>query len=127
VINPGGNTSPPGIATYNLAPGLASFSFLWGSPDTWNSVQFFAGANGTDPIPNATFYGNSAPIANCCTSGLNTNDVALFSFDRTVGSVQFQDSDTPASEYSIPTSFLLATPSFLLATPLPGALAGSAS
>jgi len=116
VINPGGNTSPPGIATYNFASGVTSFSFLWGSPDLYNSVQFFAGLNGTDPISGATFYGNSAPISNCCTSGLNTNDVALFSFDGTVGSVQFQDSGTPAFEYSIPTT------SLALTTPLPGGL-----
>ena len=114
VINPGGATSPNGVATYNFSSGVTSFSFLWGSPDPWNSVQFFSGANGTGAIPNALFYGNNPLLTNCCTSGLNTNDVAVFDFTGTVGSVEFQDTGTPAFEYAIPT-----TGSSLAATPLP--------
>jgi hypothetical protein len=45
-----------GSATYNFGSAATTLSFLWGSPDPYNSLSFYSGADGTGLL--ATFTGN---------------------------------------------------------------------
>jgi hypothetical protein len=96
-----------GSATYNYAAGLTSFSFLWGSPDQYNTVKFFSGQGGTGSVE-GTFTGSSLtdPFKH-----IGYDLVTFLATGGTIGSVVLSDSGQPAFEYSNVT-----------ATPLPAAL-----
>ncbi len=47
LVVPGTTGQLPGSATLNLASALGNLSFYWGSIDSFNTVSFFSGANGT--------------------------------------------------------------------------------
>lgn len=47
LVVPGLNQGQSGAATLNLGGSYNNLSFYWGSIDTYNSVTFFSGANGT--------------------------------------------------------------------------------
>jgi hypothetical protein len=99
-------------ATYNLLSGATSFQILWGSPDSYNHIQFWTGANGTGT--QTTFSGTDLV---CFGFGHNCNqlawDVVTFSFTG-IGSIVLIDDGDAAFEYG-----LNGVPS---STPLPGAL-----
>jgi hypothetical protein len=108
VISPGNLAFAPGSsATFNIAAGSAGFSFLWGSPDLFNSVQFWTGANGTGTKVGSAFTGASLAKATLG-SGF---DFVTFLLDG-VGSVVFTDPTGQAA-------FEFAD---VAATPLPAAL-----
>ena len=96
-----------GSATYNYAAGLTSFSFLWGSPDSYNSVKFYSGQGGTGSVE-GTFTGSSLADP---TKGLGYDSVTFSAAGGTIGSVVLSDSGQPAFEYGNVTP-----------TPLPAAL-----
>jgi hypothetical protein len=97
-----------GTATFNYAAGITSFAFLWGSPDTHNSVQFFSGQNGTGSSE-GIFTGSSLTHA---TLGTGYDLVSfLASTPGAIESVVLSNSIQPAFEFGNVT-----------ATPLPAAL-----
>jgi len=96
-----------GSATYNYAAGLTSFSFLWGSPDSYNTVKFYSGQGGTGSVV-GTFTGSSLADP---TKGLGYDLVTFSAAGGTIGSVVLSDSGQPAFEYGNVTP-----------TPLPAAL-----
>jgi len=104
-----GTGGAAGDAIYQIPVGDTQFSLFWGSPDTYNIVEFFASNNGTGS-PLASFNGASlTPPA----PG-NGFDVVTWSFNGTsVGSVELIDTGTAAFEYANP---LAST------TPLPATL-----
>jgi hypothetical protein len=126
----GENSAGTGSATYNLAPGATSFSFLWGSPDDYNQVAFFSGPNGTGSLislvgaANGTFY-NGPDLACYTNNGAVCHQTG---FDRvtftdtggTIGSVRLSDNPgTAAFEYSN----VSAVPGPIVGAGLPGIVA----
>ena len=95
-----------GSATYNYVAGLTSFSLLWGSPDSYNTVKFYSGQNGTGL--ESTFTGSSLADP---TKGIGYDLVTFSASGGTIGSVVLSDSGQPAFEYGNVTP-----------TPLPAAL-----
>jgi hypothetical protein len=83
-------------ATFNCS-GCTGFGLLWGSPDVYNSVNFYSGLNGTGTLI-ATFTGsNLVPPA----TGLGFNEVTFSSLGTgTFNSVVLRDSGQAAFEYS---------------------------
>jgi len=102
--------SANGSATYNV--NSSSFTFLWGSPDSYNQVEFFSGANGTGSVL-GTF--NGADLA-CFASGAcedNGFDLVTFlSSGGDIGSVVLNNSTLHAFEFNVDPA----------ATPLPSAI-----
>lgn len=115
VIDPGSGTSTN--AMYTQAKNTTTFSILWGSANSYNTITF----NTSDG--NSTTY-NGSLFPDCCQSGVPTHDWATFAVDLldfpgvTIASVVLSDSGTAAFEFSNATEGL--TPAG--ATPLPAAL-----
>ncbi len=99
----------PATATYNIG-NASTFVLLWGSPDSYNTLTFFSGANGGGTNL-GSFSGDAATLLNGGT-GLG-HDLVTFtaSAGNTIGSVVFQDDGQAAFEYADPGE-----------TPLPAAL-----
>jgi hypothetical protein len=110
VLAPGGQVGSA-TATYNLLANATTFNILWGSPDDYNHIQFWSGANGTGSLL-ATVSGNNLFCFNNNCHDLAW-DIVTFSFSG-VGSIRLIDDGTAAFEYG-----LNGVPS---STPLPGAL-----
>ena len=111
-----GGTATGGFAIYNFPTPLTTFSFLWGSPDSYNTIQFFALAGGAGSgSPIATIGGTNgnsftgSNLANCCGSGFDL--VSFLATGGTIGSIELTDSGEAAFEYSN-----------VATTPLPAAL-----
>jgi hypothetical protein len=102
----------PADAIYNLAPGATSFSVLWGSPDSYNSIEFFSGLGGSGLI--GTYTGSDLSG----TPGTGFDLVSFLASDGTIGSVEFLDYGEAAFEYSN----VNVSGSNSLPTPLPAAL-----
>lgn len=93
LVVPGNGTS--GTATLNLSQSLGNLSFYWGSIDSYNTVSFFSGANGTGTalgsftgkqVPGATADGAQGTTAN--------NRRVFFNFgDSTAQSVVFNSTN----------------------------------
>jgi hypothetical protein len=83
-------SSITGTATYTFGSLRTSFSLVWGSPDSYNSLEFY---NGTTLV--ATVFGGS--IVGCCGANITNSLVTIsgLQFD----SVRFV-SGTPAFEYA---------------------------
>lgn len=73
LVVPGLGLGTSGTATLNLTTALPNLSFYWGSIDSYNTVTFWSGANGTGTnlgsftggmIPGATADGSQATAAN---------------------------------------------------------------
>ena len=86
----------PGSATYNLAPSATSFSFLWGSPDSFNSVSFFSGLGGTGTLL-GSFTGSDLTPSNPHTGFDLVTFLASGGF---IGSVVLADSGQAAFEFA---------------------------
>jgi hypothetical protein len=104
------NNAGPGSATYNLSG--SSYELLWGSPDTYNTITFYSGADG-----GGTELGTFNAIAlSCFGNGGDCTDAgfALTLFtdtDGSLGSVVLSD-QTGAAAFEFGT-----------VTPLPGTFA----
>jgi len=98
-----------GTATYNLSGGT-TFSILWGSPDTYNFVQFYDTSN--NAIGPAFSAGNLPQCDGNCNQ-LHW-DLVAFNSDTPLGKVVLSDTGQAAFEYG---SSLAGAP----ATPLPAA------
>lgn len=86
-----GTPAVAGTATYDLPVGSTGFSIFWGSPDSYNSIEFFDGGTLLDTVTGTDLN----PPAG---SGHNLVD---FSFNgQTVTSVVLADNGTQAFEYS---------------------------
>jgi hypothetical protein len=87
-----------GSATVDLG-GVSSYSFLWGSPDTFNSISILtsAGTQTFTGIDFATTFGLAANGNNA-----NTRWVTLMGTDETLDSITF-DSDGVAFEVAMTT------------------------
>lgn len=113
-------------AIYNQAVGTTSFSFLWGSPDSYNSVEFWSEVDGTGTLL-ATFTPGSVPTTSGATvtpggdipvaTGSGFDYVTFMFSGDTIGSVELSDASTAAFEYDN-----VSTSGSMSETPLPGAL-----
>jgi hypothetical protein len=94
-----GTGSSIGTATYNVDS--SSFALLWGSPDSYNQVAFFAGLNGTGS-PEGTFTG--ADLA-CFTRTCNGMQFDLVTFTASaggdIGSVVLSNNTSAAFEFGV--------------------------
>lgn len=103
----------PAFAIYNLTAGSNTFSFLWGSPDGYNTVEFFTALGGVG-TPIATFTpGVTPPPA----TGSGFDFITFLASGGTIGSVELLDNTTAAFEYAN-----VSTGGTMSDTPLPGAL-----
>ena len=93
-----------GQATYNTGKTAAPFGFIWGSPDTYNSVSFYTGKNATGTLI-GTITGSQLTLA---ILGLGHDTVSI-DVGQAYESVRFSSGGN---------SFEFTSP-----TPLPGALA----
>jgi hypothetical protein len=87
---PDGLLLPPGAFTVNLAPGVTVFSFVFGTLDSYNSLQLFFsdGTNqirtgqqiigGPAPAPGAVFTSGETGRVTYDTNGVNTITSAVF-------------------------------------------------
>jgi hypothetical protein len=113
VISPG--SVGAGDAIYNIG-NSSTFTLLWGSPDTYNVVQFYSGANGTGSLLSTTGASTNSYIGSdlaCYTTTCTQTlfDLVTFTYDSgNIGSVKLIDTGQAAFEYGI------------AATPLPAAL-----
>jgi hypothetical protein len=89
------NSSGFGSATYSC-PSCTTFSFLWGSPDEYNSVAFYGSANGTGSAI-ATFTGSSLQQATLH-SGFDV--VTFLASQGSFSSVVLSNSGQAAFEYA---------------------------
>jgi hypothetical protein len=99
-----------GVAIYNFAGGATLFHIIWGSPDSYNVVEFFAGQNGTGGLLGSV-AGDHATIIAGSTEGaaFGYSNVRLTS-DQVFQSVKLRnDPNNNAFEFAV--------------VPLPGALA----
>ena len=125
VLNSGGGPSTSS-ATYNFAAGVTSFTLLWGSPDLYNNITIYAGANGTGGALNFFDIGNfskgtdlDGTELSCFTTVCgNTHWVVVnFSSDTPLGSVILRDTTQAAFEFG-----LNIPPGQIEPTPLPAAV-----
>ena len=98
-------------ATYNLLSGATSFQILWGSPDSYNHIQFWTGSNGTGSLDSTWSASNLGCFSTSCDQV--AWDKVTFSFTG-IGSIVLIDDGAAAFEFG-----LNGVPS---STPLPGAL-----
>jgi len=105
----GSGASPVGSATYNV--NSSSLTFLWGSPDPYNSVTFFSGANGTG-TQLGSFTGSDLACftSNCRDGGFDL--VTFTALGGDIGSIVFNNITAAAFEYNFEPT----------ATPLPSAI-----
>jgi hypothetical protein len=117
VLSSGGGA---GTATYNCSD-CTIFSLLWGSPDNYNFIDFFAGPNGTGFI--GTVSGDDLTPQS---PGLGFNEVSFFTLGTgTFGSVVLRDTG-PAFGYSnvtFPSMDVRSVPGPVVGAGLPGLLA----
>lgn len=93
VLSAGGTAASS--ATYNL--GSTGFSFLWGSPDSYNVVTFYSLANGGGSVL-GTFTGTNLVPPASAGAGF---DFISFNVDTgTIGSVVLADTGQAAFEYA---------------------------
>jgi hypothetical protein len=86
-----------GSATYNCL-GCTSFSILWGSPDSYNFLDFYSGADGTGTLL-TTFSGSD--LVPPATAGLGFDQVLFSTLDTgSFSSVVLRNTGHPAFEYS---------------------------
>jgi hypothetical protein len=98
-----------GDAIYNV--GASSYSVLWGSPDSYNEIEFFAGADGMGGQIGSTLTGCDL-TQNACTGAGFDLVTFMVSTGGTIGSVELINTAGPAA-------FEFGTVS---ATPLPATL-----
>jgi hypothetical protein len=110
-----GGGIPDSTATYNQGNGLNTsvFKFLWGSPDAYNTVNFYSGLNGTGGLI-ASITGSDLSDA---TPGSGYDFVTFTATGGTIGSVVLEDAGSAAFEYADQT-----LGGNLAGTPIPAAL-----
>jgi hypothetical protein len=104
-----------GSAIYNLVSGTTAFSFLWGSPDLHNTVDFFSGANATGSLL-GTFTGGSLLSA---TLGSGFDLVSFLATGGAIGSIRLSDT-IAAFEYAGVSTVPLPPAALLFGTALVG-------
>jgi len=115
VLAPGGQSGAAN-ATYGISSAATSFEILWGSPDDYNTANFYKGIN-------LAYSLNGNQLA-CYSGGCKVGDNRIgwadvtFSFNAgDVSSVVLVDSGQAAFEYGLNTAGIIPGP-----TPLPAAL-----
>lgn len=111
VLSPGGDPAPSS-ATYGVS-GAGSFTILWGSPDSYNTADFYASTDGSGPAIGSFAGSDLACYGTTCHQTLW--DLVTFSLSG-IGSVVLRDDGTAAFEYA------LAPVSRSSTTPLPAAV-----
>lgn len=96
---PASMTVPLASAFYDAPGGAATtFTIDWGSPDSYNTVTFFAGLDGTGGQIGTPFTGCSLVLNHCTSGGF---DVVTFStMGGTYGSVELSDTNQAAFEFA---------------------------
>ena len=102
--------SPVGSATYNV--NSSSFSFLWGSPDAYNQVEFFSGANGTGSSEGIFTGADLACFISGTCKDTGFDLVTFLASGGDIGSVVLTNSTLHAFEFNVDPA----------ATPLPSAI-----
>jgi hypothetical protein len=94
VLSPGNLPTGPSSATFNFGANSAatSVSFLWGSPDSYNSVEFFDTSNNLI----ATYTGNSLTPPS---PGDGFDYITFVATNGAIGSMVLLDSGQAAFEY----------------------------
>jgi hypothetical protein len=110
-----GGGIPNSTATYNQGNGTNTsvFSFLWGSPDSYNTVNFYSGELGTGTL--IASISGSALVDD--TPGSGFDFVTFTASGGTIGSVVLEDAGSAAFEYADQS-----VGGNLAGTPLPAAL-----
>ena len=125
VLNSGGGPSTSS-ATYNFGANVTSFTILWGSPDVYNNLTLYAGANGTGGALNIFDSGavnkgtdlDGTELSCFSTVCGNTHWVVVnFSSDTPLGSLILRDTTQAAFEFG-----LNIPPGQTETTPLPAAV-----
>lgn len=108
VLDAGGGAQSDAIYNVNSA----TFTLLWGSPDSYNEIQFFSGANGTGSLIGEFNGSNLACFTTTCAD--TSFDLATFTaYGGLIGSVELIDTGEAAFEYAIdPTPLPAALPLF---------------
>lgn len=75
-----GSTGTSGTATLNLGQALTNLSFYWGSIDTYNSVSFFSGSDGTGTNLGTVSGAQAGGPANGAQLDPNNNRRVFFNF-----------------------------------------------
>lgn len=100
VLAPGGQPGSA-TATYNFAADTTVFALLWGSPDTYNNVAFYAGPNATGGQIGSTLAGSGlACYPNTCTQ-LAWDVVTFTASGGNFGSVVLTDTGQAAFEFGL--------------------------
>jgi len=98
VLNQGTATVPLADAIFNAPAGGSNiFSIDWGSPDPYNTLEFFSGLGGTGTLL-ASFTGCSLTKNTCTGSGFDV--VTFAAIGGTYGSVELLDTNQAAFEFS---------------------------
>lgn len=104
VLAPGGQ-SGPASATYNFSEGTTVFALLWGSPDLYNNVAFYTGADGTGTQIGITTFGSTMDGSQTSCYSTTCNglgwDVVTFTADGSIGSVVLTDTGQAAFEFGL--------------------------
>lgn len=115
LVVPGRGTT--GTATLNLGQSLKDLSFYWGSIDSYNTVSFFSGANGTgtalgsftgSQVPGATADGAQGTTANNRRVFFNFNGAMAQSVVFNSTSIAFEVDDV-ATTSAVPEPTVWAT------------------
>lgn len=122
-----GGTGLASSATYNLN-GVNFFDFLWGSPDAYNAITFYALAGGASTPGNTVLGTFTGASLSCYTTVCQDKGFALTQFIDTtgsIGSVVLSDPTAPPLTGGGAAAFEFGTAqgTTQLTTPLPGALA----
>ena len=112
VLNSGGGANPAS-ATYSLVGGTTVVSFLWGSPDSYNSVELFSSPNGSG-TPIGMLDGD---LLTPKSPGSGFDYVTITDLSG-IGSIELLDAGTAAFEFADITN----VSTTLSGTPIPGAL-----
>jgi hypothetical protein len=91
-----GGGIPDSTATYNQATGTDVFSFLWGSPDSYNTVNFYSGVSGGGTL----IASISGSALHDDTPGSGYDFVTFTASGGTIGSVILEDAGSAAFEYA---------------------------
>lgn len=108
-----GGGIPDSTATYNQATGTDVFSFLWGSPDSYNTVNFYSGVSGGGTL----IASISGSALHDDTPGSGYDFVTFTASGGTIGSVILEDAGSAAFEYADQT-----LSGMTAETPIPAAL-----
>jgi len=110
--------SPNGTATYNINAPAAEL--LWGSPDPYNSVEFFSGPNDSG-MSLGTFTGSDLGCFNSTCNATLSSLVTFTAASGDIGSIMLSNAGSAAFEFGGPDPVPLPPAIYLFGSALGGA------